>query len=109
MFDFIVCSRNILPIVLGPSKSDYELLAPKNSFIHVDDFASPKELAEYLYKLDQNDELYNEYFAWKGTGSIISDPKLFCRLCAMLHDKNHPPKHYSNYTEYWNGPGICRL
>ena len=49
------------------------------------DFILSFIIAEYLQKLDENDDLYNEYFKWKGTGEFI-DTKFFCRLCALLHD-----------------------
>ena len=56
-------SRNsVLPIVMGARKEEYEAVAPYNSFIHVDQFKSPKELAMYLLELDQDDEKYNQYF-----------------------------------------------
>ena len=42
--------RNILPIVMGASRESYERSAPDNSFLHVDDFSSPAQLAEYLHK-----------------------------------------------------------
>jgi glycoprotein 3-alpha-L-fucosyltransferase len=92
---------------MGPSRSDYELVAPKNSFIHVDDFDSPKLLAEYLDKLDEDDELYNEYFRWKGTGTVISETRYYCRLCAMLHDEKRSPKYYEDINKWWNGSGVC--
>ena len=48
-------SRNsVLPIVMGARKEEYEAVAPYNSFIHVDQFKSPKELATYLLELDQS-------------------------------------------------------
>ncbi|XP_025425389.1 glycoprotein 3-alpha-L-fucosyltransferase A-like [Sipha flava] len=100
-------SHDMLPIVMGPSRSDYELVAPKNSFIHVDDFESPKLLAEYLNKLDEDDELYNEYFRWKGTGTVISETRYYCRLCAMLHDEKRSPKYYEDINKWWNGSGVC--
>lgn len=46
------------------STEDYARAAPPHSYIHVDEFPSAKELADYLHKLDQNDDLYNEYFQW---------------------------------------------
>ena len=78
--------HNILPIVMGARPSDYAQNAPHKSYIHVDDFSSAQELAAYLHKLDQNDDLYNEYFQWKGTGEMINT-KFFCRLCAVLHSE----------------------
>lgn len=50
---------------MGARPQDYARSAPDHSYIHVDDFESPKELAEYLDKLDKNDDLYNEYFKWR--------------------------------------------
>ena len=50
---------------MGARPQDYERAAPYKSYIHVDDFEGPKELAEYLKKLEENDDLYNEYFRWK--------------------------------------------
>ena len=50
---------------MGARPEDYAKTAPRKSYIHVDDFDSPKELADYLHKLDQDDQLYNEYFKWK--------------------------------------------
>ena len=50
---------------MGARPEDYAVSAPFKSYIHVDDFEDAKGLAEYLHKLDQDDQLYNEYFKWK--------------------------------------------
>ena len=50
---------------MGARPEDYAKSAPYKSYIHVDDFEGVKELAEYLHKIDQDDQLYNEYFKWK--------------------------------------------
>ena len=65
---------------MGPPVEDYEASAPHKSFLHVDQFAGPQALAEYLHVLDQNATLYNEYFRWQGTGEFINT-HFFCRLC----------------------------
>jgi len=52
--------------------TDYEMSSPLKSYIHIDEFSSAKELAEYLHILDKNDELYNSYFKWKNTGEFIN-------------------------------------
>ncbi|KAL0150838.1 hypothetical protein M9458_053857 [Cirrhinus mrigala] len=54
-----------VPVVLGPPRKNYEEFIPGNAFIHVDDFSSPKELAEHLKLLDQNESLYRQYFTWR--------------------------------------------
>ena len=47
---------------MGASPEEYTRLAPHHSFLHVDQFKGPRELAEYLLELDGDDEKYNEYF-----------------------------------------------
>lgn len=92
---------------MGAAPEDYKRASPPHSFIHVDDFESPEKLAEYLHKLDQNDDLYNEYFRWKGTGSFVNT-FFYCRLCAMVHEvHNNPPVTYHNLDRWWRGRGVC--
>lgn len=98
-------SHHILPIVMGAHPEDYARQAPEKSYIHVDDFESPKDLADYLHLLDQNDDLYNEYFRWKGTGEFINT-YFMCRLCSMLHDEGHH-QHYEDINHWWRGAGTC--
>ena len=50
---------------MGARPQDYERAAPYKSYIHVDDFDGPKELAEFLKSVEENDDTYNEYFRWK--------------------------------------------
>ena len=97
--------HNILPIVMGARPEDYEAVAPYHSYIHVDDFATPKELAKYLRKLDDDDDLYNSYFRWKDTGEFINT-HFFCRLCAMLHDPRSS-KTYRNLNKWWKNVNTC--
>ena len=53
----------IVPIVMG--SGDYSKLAPPKSYIDVNDFASAKELANYILFLDDNNSAYLSYFKWK--------------------------------------------
>ena len=58
---------NSIPIVAGPPRSDYEYVAPKDSFIHVDDFRTVNDLAERINFLldDKNEAEYLKFFEWK--------------------------------------------
>lgn len=99
----------MLPIVMGAHPDDYKRVAPIKSYIHVDDFSSPKELAAFLHKLDKDDDAYNEYFKWKGTGEFINT-HFFCRLCAMAHyvdRSDHKPRYYEDFNKWWRGPHVC--
>ncbi|EDW79458.2 uncharacterized protein Dwil_GK20401 [Drosophila willistoni] len=103
-------NRKVLPIVMGARPEDYEVSAPRRSYIHVDEFESPKELAEYLHILDRDDELYNSYFKWKGTGEFINT-YYWCRVCSTLHNEEQFSKSkshwYTDLNDWWRGVGVC--
>ena len=94
---------------MGAHPDDYKRVAPEKSYIHVDDFPTPKELAQYLLRLDADDELYNEYFRWKGTGEFVNT-HFFCRLCAMAHYADRverKTRSYEDFNKWWRGPNVC--
>ena len=71
---------------------DYKRIAPAGSFIHVDDFHSPRDLAAYLRRLDANDTEYLRYFDWRLRYTFnASDGQHFnigpfCQICRYLHE-----------------------
>eukprot|EP01097_Dermamoeba_algensis_P011329 TRINITY_DN8765_c0_g1_i1.p1 TRINITY_DN8765_c0_g1~~TRINITY_DN8765_c0_g1_i1.p1 ORF type:complete len:124 (-),score=20.76 TRINITY_DN8765_c0_g1_i1:56-427(-) len=94
-----------------------KLYAPTNkSVININDFKSPKELADFLKYLDSNDTAYEEYLSWKKTGYSQSFKKLVdlnavhsrCRLCIkLIHncDRNCPCGRYPRDVD----PGFPEL
>jgi len=101
-----VCVRHkVLPVVMGAKRRQYEAIAPVNSFLHVDDFSGPRQLADYLHLLAANDTLYNEYFRWRQTQWSEVDTRYWCRLCALLHwrDEVNYVSWYDDYDQWWNG------
>jgi len=94
--------------VLGARKRDYEVKAPPHSFVHVEDFSGPWQLADYLHLLASNDTLYNEYFRWYEAGWSHVNTRYWCRLCALLHwrDDVDYVSWYKDYNTWWNG--ACR-
>lgn len=85
-------SYDVIPVVYGPSREDYEKVAPPHSFIHVEDFYNFSDLANYLKKVGENETLFNQYFYWKRTGFIETnlianhfEPKIiFCRVAEKI-------------------------
>ncbi len=99
---------SVVPIVLR--RSDYIGKAPENSFIAVDDFESPKELAQYLYYLDRNNTAYFEYFLWreKFESYYFNEADYACKLCEKLHDPFLPDsKVYDDVHTWWHTDGQC--
>nr|CAB3247531.1 alpha-(1,3)-fucosyltransferase 6-like [Phallusia mammillata] len=81
-----------VPVVMGPSRDDYEAVSPPNSFIYAKDFSTPKKLVEYLKYLNKNDTAYKEYLKWT-TDDLIDIPGHqretdYCQLCRILHGIN---------------------
>ncbi|KAK8784724.1 hypothetical protein V5799_008908, partial [Amblyomma americanum] len=97
---FNALRHNVVPVVMGASREEYRAAAPHHSYIHVEDFRSPKELAEYLLLLSRNRTLYNEYFRWKGTGEFVNT-YFWCRLCALLHAPPRPHQRRSEDVYRW--------
>ncbi|XP_078513100.1 alpha-(1,3)-fucosyltransferase 4 [Lissotriton helveticus] len=84
-----------VPVVLGPSRANYERFIPANSFIHVDDFSSPRKLAAYLRFLDRNGPLYRKYFAWKKRyTSYVTRfwDEQYCSVCRALRAAGDQPR-----------------
>ena len=56
-----------VPIVAGALREDYEAVAPKDSFIHVDDFETLEDLADRInFLIDpENEKEYMKYHAWR--------------------------------------------
>lgn len=83
--------NELVPVVYGPKKSDYLGIAPRNSFIHVDDFNQNfTKLVEYLNFLDKNDEEYLKFHEWrllempkKKLKSLFKRDEL-CKVCRKL-------------------------
>uniref|UniRef100_A0A915EVM1 Fucosyltransferase n=1 Tax=Echinococcus canadensis TaxID=519352 RepID=A0A915EVM1_9CEST len=75
----IVCRYDMIPIVLGAFKDDYESTLPPHSFIIADDYKSIRELIDCLLYLDKDGAAYAAYFTCT---------RLDCRRCGFMHRLN---------------------
>ena len=93
-----------VPVVLGPSRQNYEDHVPGDSFIHVNDFSTPKELADRLLYLDKNDTEYTAYFDWTNRFKVQRSSfghTHACEACRYLqHNKGYQAFHELNKW-YW--------
>ena len=97
---FDVLKYDVVPVVLGGS--NYSKFAPPGSYIDALKY-TPKELAEYLKKLDKDDAAYNAFFEWKGKYRNIHHHSFhvsaFCDLCKYLH--SNQTKVYKDMYSWW--------
>ncbi|XP_068617114.1 4-galactosyl-N-acetylglucosaminide 3-alpha-L-fucosyltransferase 9-like [Brachionichthys hirsutus] len=81
-------SLGTVPVVLGPPRRNYERFIQGDAFIHVNDFDSPKELAEYLLLLDKDENAYLKYFEWRRHFRVVVEKhtslKRSCLSCDYL-------------------------
>lgn len=101
-------SKNAIPVVMGGRKTSYDQILPPDSFIHVEDFASPKNLATYLLYLNRSDSELAKYFEWKKHFRIVnehgyfqSDSVHYCRVCEGLNYNTRKTKVYGDLGGYW--------
>ncbi|XP_028320097.1 alpha-(1,3)-fucosyltransferase 4-like [Gouania willdenowi] len=75
-----------IPVVLGPSRQSYERLLPPEAFIHVDDFPTVEELAQYLNKVMQNPDLMKHHLSWRQNYSVHLSTRneLYCDACEVV-------------------------
>ncbi|XP_040265493.1 3-galactosyl-N-acetylglucosaminide 4-alpha-L-fucosyltransferase FUT3-like isoform X2 [Bufo bufo] len=81
----------VVPVVLGAPRKNYERFIPPDSFIHVDDFSSPKELALFLLELDKDNARYKQYFKWRLNYVAVRETgwdNHYCKACRELQ-KNY--------------------
>jgi len=106
----------MVPIAFGGlGRADYAAIMPGSGFIHVDDYASPRGLAEHLLKLDRDDDAYNRYMSWRHEGYMIMTKPLrswkpFCDLCKQLHlpeKRQLPRRRLGSIPQWWFDKKRC--
>ncbi|XP_068609335.1 alpha-(1,3)-fucosyltransferase 7-like [Brachionichthys hirsutus] len=91
-----------VPVVMGPSLDDCKAVLPPNSFIHVDEFASVKDLATHLQRVAEDKKRYGEYFTWRqrwGVKLYTDWRERLCKICSQ-YDTLPAQKVYSD-LEAW--------
>uniref|UniRef100_A0A8C9YYF3 Fucosyltransferase n=1 Tax=Sander lucioperca TaxID=283035 RepID=A0A8C9YYF3_SANLU len=105
---YLPMMKESVPIVLGPSRQNYEDHIPADSFIHVNDFSTAKELAEKLLYLDQNNSLiiteYIRYFNWIGRFKVKLSwfgKEHTCKTCSYLQNHREYQAFHDLNKWYW--------
>lgn len=98
---------------MGANPSDYEMLLPPESYINVDDFASPAVLAQYIFRLNATEE-YKNYYKWKKYFEVLNEHGYFrsnsyhyCRVCEALNFNDRSGKVYLKLDQFWSVKRDC--
>ena len=81
--------------MMGAHPFEYARLAPPHSFLHVDWFRDPQDLAQFLHLLNSNESLYSKFFQWKNSSPGVFwfwndlrdglSSRFYCSLCFVAH------------------------
>ena len=81
----LTLGQGIVPVVYGATKKDFQRFAPPNSFIHLSEFSSLKELAMYMKKANTDNDLYMKYLQWGRAYEVVNSfPVKINDLCKIL-------------------------
>ncbi|KAK4874449.1 hypothetical protein RN001_013809 [Aquatica leii] len=99
--------KNSIPIIMGSTKLNMQQILPPKSYIAVNDFASPKDLAKYLLHLNNSLSELESFFEWKRYFNIYNEhgftsaPSVYyCRMCEALNYNSKQIKIYSNIEDF---------
>ena len=88
---FQAMQAGVLPVYMGTV--DVANIIPKGSYIDVADFNTPKDVANYLKKVLENEALYESYFEWKHkpfdpefevVNRVLWEVDHYCRVCRYV-------------------------
>ncbi|EFA08198.2 Glycoprotein 3-alpha-L-fucosyltransferase A-like Protein [Tribolium castaneum] len=106
-------AKNSIPVVMGASVASYRKLLPPDSYLNVDDYARPKDLAQYILYLNQTGK-YRKYYKWKGDFEVLNEHGYFqsksyhyCRVCEALNYNQRHKKVYQDLSQFWSASRDC--
>lgn len=105
-------THRLVPIVMGAEESDYQRIAPKQSYIHVNQYKTPEDLAKYLNYLINDSGKYLTYLQWREHTEIQmikygSWTTLLCPLCEMAYEVPVTSSTRLNFTSWFNPTIDC--
>ncbi|CAH0723382.1 unnamed protein product, partial [Brenthis ino] len=110
-------SKGAIPVILGPTVENCELLLPPNSFLHIDNFESPEELAKNIIEISKDDNKLLSYHRWRNDFEVVNEHGYFgsksyhlCRICEALNYNDRSNKVYTaeNLRKYFDPKFSCR-
>jgi hypothetical protein len=105
-------THRLVPIVMGARENDYARTAPKQSYIHVDMYKTPEDLAKHLNHLINKTEEYLKYLQWREDTQIEVITRgrwmnFLCPLCEMAYESPQLSQTRLNFSSWYNPKTEC--
>lgn len=86
-------SKGAIPIIMGPTKKNCKKLLPPNSYLHIEEYVRPRDVAKHLEYLNKTwDENLFNFHQWRRHFKIVNEHGYFgsksvhyCRICEALN------------------------
>lgn len=94
-----------IPVALGPSRKNYERFLPPEAFIHVDDFPTVSELAQYLLTLRRNPAMLKSHLNWRGNYNLHQPSfwsEHYCMGCKVVRQTRGRTNVVKNLVRWFN-------
>lgn len=99
----------LIPIVYGPERRDYERVAPKDSFIHLNDYKNDMiQMAHRLENIYSDRNLFSSFHRWRKNYEVVIDPHALdrirmCELCERLNEiTQRKNSYYDNLSAFYD-------
>lgn len=94
-------SKGAIPVIMGPSMEECEILLPPSSYLHVDNYPTPKELAEDIISISQDENKLLSFHKWRLNFDVLNEhgyfktsSQHFCRVCEAMNYNDESTKIY---------------
>ncbi|XP_038212080.1 4-galactosyl-N-acetylglucosaminide 3-alpha-L-fucosyltransferase FUT6-like [Zerene cesonia] len=94
--------KGAIPVIMGPKPDECDKILPPNSFLHINNFDKPRDLAKYIIHLSANDEALLNFHRWRNHFKIVNEHGYFgtksfhyCRVCEALNYNDKSEKIYN--------------
>ena len=110
-FDYITekvwksLAYEMVPVIYGASIESCQHHLPPNSFLHVNNFSTPKKLAEYIDLLERNNDMYLRYHEWRKYYVVLMDSQFSCSVCKSIFEKKESKQ--IKKSEWWTFKSHC--
>ena len=101
---------SMIPIVFGDSHY-YRSVLSHNAYIDARNFSTVEELAKFVNRVGNDEELYRSYFVWKDHYRLDTYMSPMCNLCSALNNRTVTDSVISgsrNLDRWWVRNPYCK-